>query len=101
MMYYVFDTEQTAVEAELYIRAVGNMPIVGINAATGEPQLTKNKTERWAMPTQRLDGKWVFEKVPDSILVNIPKEIQDYYDINFPHTIETATPEWWPIIDLI
>ena len=98
-MFYVFDTEQTAVDAELYIRQVGKMPIVGINAATGEPQPTKAKTERWAMPRQRMDGKWVFEKIPDSILASVPNEVKQYYNNTFPHTIETASPEWWLIID--
>lgn len=100
-MFYVFDSEQLATDAELYIRQVGKMPIVGINAATGEPQPTKAKTERWAMPRQRMDGKWVFEKVPDSILATVPDEVKEYYNTTFSHKIETATDDWWPTIETI
>lgn len=94
--YYVFEDKQTAIAAEAMICQIGQTPIVGINAKTGLPEPTKQKTERWAIPQQRMDGKWVFKRVPQKMRDNIPLEQQDAWDKAFPHTIETATTEWWP-----
>jgi hypothetical protein len=93
--YYVFNDEQTAIAAESMICQLGQTPITGINAATGLPEPTKQKTERWAIPQQRLDGKWVFQRVPESMRANIPEEQQQAFNTNYPHIIETYNPEWF------
>ena len=94
--YYVFEDEATAIASEAMICQIGQTPIVGINAATGQPEPTKAKTERWAIPQQRLDGKWVFPVVPEKMRQNIPVEQQQAWSVAFPHKIETSTDEWWP-----
>ena len=97
---YVFDTEATATAAELYIRQVGQMPITGVNAATGELMPNAAKTERWAIPAQRVtDGKWFFQRIPAHIRANIPQAVQDVFDSNYPHSIETFSPSWLPITE--
>jgi hypothetical protein len=93
--YYVFDTEATAISAELYIRQVGQMPITGVNALTGELQPHAAKTEQWATPAQRLDGKWCFARVPANVRANIPAPVQAAFDTNYPHVVETYSTEWF------
>ena len=99
MEYYVFDTEATAIAAEAMICQLGQTPVTGINAATGLPEPTKQKTERWAIPRQRLDGKWVFQRVPEAMRANIPQPQQSAFDAAYPHTVETESPEWWPQLE--
>lgn len=94
--YYVFDDEQTAVAAEAYICAVGQLPRVGINAATGEPAPTSQPTERWAVPLQRLDSKWVFPRLPSDVLATVPPAVRDYFAATYPHTLEEYAPAWFP-----
>lgn len=33
--------------------------VIGKNAATGEDMPDQQRTERWAVPQQRADGKWI------------------------------------------
>jgi hypothetical protein len=76
MKYYVVDTEELAIGAENYISSIAGAPIVGVNAKTGLPALNKCKTIRWAIPQERLDGKWVF-----------------------PYVKEEYNKNWFPIIE--
>lgn len=62
MNYLVFESEQEANEAESAIWQT-MQPIVERNAKTNSPVETPITT-RWAIPAQRLDGKWVF-RAPD------------------------------------
>lgn len=64
MKYLVFNTEQEAIKAELAISKSMNYP----NQET--------KTERWAVPFQLADGRWVFQSPDDT---GIPAE-----------------DDWWP-----
>ena len=93
--YYVFDTEAEALAAEAYISQAGGVPIIGINAATGQPMPNAAKTERWAIPAQRLDGKWTFPVVPDAIVAAYPEAVQIYFATNFTYTIETYSESWF------
>jgi len=95
MEHYVFDTEAEANAAEAYISQAGGVPIVGINAKTGEPMPNAAKTERWAIPQQRLDGKWVFEKVPNTIIAQYPQAVQLYFISTFSFTVEEFSNTWF------
>lgn len=65
MKYRIFNTEQEAIDAEAQIaQAIGCIK-VGVNAKTGESQPQKQLTERWAIPQQIADGRWVFPS-PDN-----------------------------------
>lgn len=85
MIFYVFDTEAEAIVAENTIvtniktwvqtyspDAIGpdGNSLKGRNAKTGE--LVNNYTTKWAIPKERLDGKWVFEKPTQSALGPVP-----------------------------
>ena len=87
MIFYVFDTEAEAITAENTIvtniktwvqtyspDAIGpdGNSLKGRNAKTGE--LVDNYTTKWAIPKQRLDEKWVFEKPTQNALGPIPLE---------------------------
>lgn len=96
MMYYVFNTEQEAINAEAAISNIGGVPIVGNNAKTGDPEPTKQHTTRWAVPQQRLDGKWVFPVVPDAIIAQYGQAAADYFNATFPHTKEEYNSNWFP-----
>ena len=63
MKYLVFQTEQEALEAEAAISSAMGFAKPGINAATGQLDNTAI-TERWAIPQQIQDGRWVFQS-PD------------------------------------
>jgi hypothetical protein len=79
MKYRVFDTEAEAVAAEALVAAEIGCVKVGINAKTGLPAPTAQVTERWAVPVQIADGRWVFPS-PDDEGVE-------------------ADPGWWPVGD--
>ena len=60
MKYRIFDTEQEALDAEAEIAAEIGCIKVGVNAKTGLPAPDAQVTERWAIPQQIADGRWVF-----------------------------------------
>ena len=93
--YYVFDTEATAIAAEAWISAAGGLPRTGKNAKTGQENPTACKTVRWAIPKQRLDGKWIFERVPKSERDKFPPIKKNEFDSNFPHVIEIYNSNWF------
>lgn len=66
MKYQVFDTEQEAIDAEIAISQSMGFPKVSINAQTGLLDPTAQQTERWAIPQQILDGRWVFPSPDDT-----------------------------------
>jgi len=66
MKYRVFNTEQEALDAEAQVAQEIGCAKVGVNAKTGEPQPEKQVTERWAIPQQIQDGRWVFVS-PDDV----------------------------------
>lgn len=76
MKYRVFNTEAEAIAAEAQVAADIGCVKVGTNAATGLPDPTAQATERWAIPQQITDGRWVFPS-PDDTGVE-------------------AEPGWWP-----
>ena len=92
--YYVFNTEQEAINAELQIRQLGNLPLLGINAATGQPE-QEGLTTAWAVPQERLDGKWVFPRVPENLCNQHPDAIKQFIANNI-FTIENYSPDWFP-----
>lgn len=65
MKYRVFATEQEAIDAEHAIAQAMGLAKVGVNAKTGQPDPTATKTERWAVPQQIQDGRWVFPSPDD------------------------------------
>lgn len=66
MKYRVFATEQEALDAEAQVALEIGCAKVGVNAKTGQPEPDKQVTERWAIPTQIADGRWVFVS-PDDV----------------------------------
>lgn len=66
MKYRVFDSEQEALAAEAAIAQEMSCPVVGINVRSGHPDPGAQVTERWAIPIQILDGRWVFPS-PDEV----------------------------------
>ena len=65
MKYLVFETEQEAIEAEAVISSAMGFAKSGVNAATGEVNI-EAITERWAIPQQIKDGRWVFPSSDDN-----------------------------------
>jgi hypothetical protein len=76
MKYRIFDTEQEAIAAEAQVAAAIGCIKVGVNAKTGQPEPDKQATERWAIPQQIQDGRWVFPSLDN--------------------TGVEADPSWWP-----
>ena len=97
MVYYVFETEQLAVDAEHFISQTGGTPIPSINPVNGEVDPDAVKTERWAIPWQRAtDGKWVFPYVGDELASQYPESVRNYFSETFPHIFEEFSEDWRP-----
>ena len=96
MLFYVFDDEQTAINAEAYITDTGGAPLEGVNAATGEVNEEAVKTERWAIPRRRNDGKWVMPYIGDAVVAQYPDSVVDYFEDHFPNTKEEYKADWFP-----
>ena len=95
MEFYVFDDEQTAIDAEANIKTIGQLPRTGVNSLTGEEAPDKQKTTRWAVPWSRItDGKWVFQRLPLEIRNQYPQEAHDAFNVAFPHVIEEYEDAW-------
>jgi hypothetical protein len=76
MKYRIFNTEAEAIAAEAQVAADIGCIKVGTNAKTGQPAPDAQVTERWAIPQQIVDGRWVFPS-PDDEGVE-------------------ASEDWWP-----
>jgi hypothetical protein len=101
MKYYVFDTEQQAIDAESYISNIAGFPSYGVNAQTGIVDKTAQKTTNWAIPYQRInDNKWIIPRVPSSSLEQIPQSVIDTFNNDYPHTIEEQQSNWYPAEEL-
>ena len=96
--FYVFDTESVAISAEAYICYTAQTPRIGHNAKTGKLEPNKAKTERWAVPKERLDGKWVFSVIPYEIAIKYPPEVSEYFNTTFPNVKEEYISSWFPTI---
>jgi hypothetical protein len=79
MKYRVFNTEAEAIAAEAVVAHDVGCIKVGVNAKTGLPDPNAQVTERWAIPQQISDGRWVFPS-PDDTGVE-------------------ASPDWWPVTE--
>lgn len=66
MKYRIFNTEAEAVAAEAQVAAAIGCVKVGVNAKTGLPAPEAQATERWAVPQQIADGRWVFPSPDDN-----------------------------------
>jgi len=66
MKYRVFNTEAEAVADEAQIAHDIGCIKVGVNAKTGLPAPDAQATERWAIPQQINDGRWVFPSPDDT-----------------------------------
>lgn len=56
--YLFFATEAEALAAEADISVAMGYALVGVNAATGQPDPSAQVTTRWAVPVRAEGGKW-------------------------------------------
>jgi hypothetical protein len=99
MEYYVWDTEPEAQAALDFINTTTWFPITGVSADSGEPAVGKAKTTKWADSVlQRQDGKWCFQRVPESRLdaIGVPANDRQSFLDAFNPTIETYVSTWFP-----
>lgn len=94
MEYYVFDNENTAVEAEKYICTIGQLPKTSVDI-NKNIVMENQETERWAIPNQRLDGKWVFPVIPNELLQTFPQNIIDNFNSSFLYVKEEFQNNWF------
>lgn len=92
-MYYVFDSQAEAEEAQSQISIIGGAPLPGTNCHGGVS--VKGHTIKWANIRQRLDGKWVFKKVPPSILSDITEEKINQFNESFTYSLEEYSYDWF------
>lgn len=94
--YYVFNTEEEALAAEQDISIIGQVPIVGTNAKTGEPNPNAQKVLRWAIPQQRVtDNKWVFPRPGADLIGNADPAAVEAFQNNHSYTLEKYDPSWF------
>ena len=60
-LYFATEDEALAAEAEI-TRSLG--VVVGVNAATGQPDPVAQPTTRWAVPVPTDDGQWAIPAPP-------------------------------------
>lgn len=72
MKYRIFDTEAESIAAEAQVAASIGCVKIGINAKTGLPAPEAQATERWAIPQQIADGRWVFPSPDDTGIEPLP-----------------------------
>ena len=80
---------------EIIMLAVGSIYLSGVR------QPNKTKTERWAIPQQRLsDGKWIFPVVPDELVARCDQSVISVFHEAYPHVKEEYDPTWFmePVI---
>ena len=94
MEYYVFDNEQTATDALNYIANIGSYPIIGENMKTGNLEPNKQTAGARDIILQRLDGKFIFQRIPEFIRAQYPQSAKDYFSATFPHTVESFSSDW-------
>jgi hypothetical protein len=96
--YLVFDTAEQAQSMLDFINAYPVFPIVGVNAATGQPATDAQQTTQWAAGIlQRVDGKWCFPAIPPARWrgLGITPAFIDQCIRVFGPTIEAESPDWW------
>lgn len=99
---YVFDTLNDAQALLDYINQVGQVPIIGRNAATGELEPDKSKTETWDTIEQRItDNKYYFSRVPVSISSQYPQSVIDNMYNNYNFTVEEYDLTWQPVSEVM
>jgi hypothetical protein len=93
MYSYIFENLDIAVSAEMYICDIGQVPLSGLNAKTGEVcNKTEYFTNSWATPKQLIDGRWAFSVVPKFIRDNYPTGVAEYFNETFPNEIDILEP---------
>jgi hypothetical protein len=80
-----------------------NGHIIGVNAATGESDHDAQRTEQYALPQQRLDGKWVIphpEQMPAAgyvVDMGTGLTLVEHIMAGFVDpVIEEYDPSWFP-----
>lgn len=111
--FYVFDTEQEAIDAsvsienrsrELYAAEGYEIDedghIIGVNVGTGESDPDAQRTEQYAIPQQRLDGKWIIphpEGMPSAEIERAGTTVQNYVSQDLTDAVvEESRPDWFP-----
>lgn len=98
--FYEFNTEQEALSAESAISSLGEFPIIGRNAKTGDLEPDKQLTLRWAEPKKNKHDKWVFPRVPKEERDKHSKAVQDKYKNDHPHKVVNYSDDWFPVIEM-
>lgn len=95
---YIFDNEQTAINAEAFISGLYGFPRKGKNAKSKkDADDSKQKTIRWAIPQQRVnDNKWFFEQVPPSLGGKFGVLNGQKFNNDYPHTVDVCQENWLP-----
>lgn len=94
--YYVFDSEQDAIDANNYIGTFLNFPWKPTNSETGENDDQAQQTTTWSRPLQRdSDNKWILNKLPDTMWENATEEQKNHFNTTFQHTTETYASNWF------
>lgn len=92
---YVFTVKKTAVAAEKYICNIAGFPWISNNGKTGKAAPDKQQTLRWALVQKRAsDGKYYFEALADSDFQNVPADVVEKFNTDYPHTIEEKQSDW-------
>jgi hypothetical protein len=93
--YYVYDTLELAQAALTFINTTAGVPLPSVNMATGALSYD-SPTTTWAVIRQRLDGKYVFPKVPDVITQHFPSSTISTFN-SVPYTLEEYSSGWFPV----
>lgn len=97
--YYVWSSATVASNALYAVNNSGWFPVVGVNAKTHQPATDKQKTVKWTEAIQqRLDGKWVFPRIPNTKLdfLGVSDAERRAWWNTFLPSIEVMQNGWFP-----
>lgn len=94
--FYVFDDEQTAKDAVAFIDSIGSLPLPSSCFRDGQVIEDSTGMLTWDVPRQRLDGKWVVQRI-SPVIRSQYAEHESTFDSNFPHTIEQFSYDWFEL----
>lgn len=83
-----------------YLNSRPEMPLVGKNAKTKNPEPSKSKTTKWCESvTTCNDGKYGFPRIPTTLLeaLNINSDDQQQFLETFNPTVEDFDFSWIPV----
>lgn len=95
----VFQNLGIATAALVHIDNLIKVPITGKRQKDSEEMPGKEKTERFAVPVERPDGKFFIEAIDPVRFPEYTQAEKQFIETQFPHTVEVFDRSWVPDVE--